>query len=172
MLTEDEFERLKVGGLKVNYYVICPRKLWLYAHDIRLEQSSDRVALGRLLQEHTYRDEPHRELLIDNLIKIDFVEGRDTVLEVKLSQRMKEAARRQILYYLYYLKRRSGQTLQGELRFPKERRREPVTLSAEAEREIETTLRAIYRLEHLPTPPAVAFMPICRSCAYLELCWG
>lgn len=51
MLTEEEFERLKVGGLKINYYVICPRKLWLYAHDIRLEQTSDRVALGRLLQE-------------------------------------------------------------------------------------------------------------------------
>jgi len=171
-VTNEEFERLRTNGTKVNYYVVCPRKLWLYAHDIRLEQTSDRVALGRLLQEQAYRDEPHRELLVDNLIKIDFVEGRNTVLEVKYSQRMKEAARRQILYYLYYLKRRGGQMLQGELRFPKERRREPVALTPEAEREIETTLRAIYRLEHLPTPPAVDFMPICRSCAYLELCWG
>lgn len=171
-MTHEEFLALKTNGIKVNYYVVCPRKLWLYSHDLRMELGSDRVALGRLLHERAYRDKPRRELLIDNLIKVDLLESEDKVLEVKYSQRMKEAARRQVLYYLYYLKRLGAAELVGELRFPRERRRETVILTEQAEREVETTLRHIRQVEQLPTPPRVQFMPICRRCAYLELCWG
>lgn len=171
-MTDEEFAALKTNGIKVNYYVVCPRKLWFYSHDLRMEQGSDRVFLGRLLHERTYRDKPRRELLIDNLIKVDLLESEGKLLEVKYSQRMKEAARRQVLYYLYYLKRLGVTGLVGELRFPKERRRESVVLTGDAERDIETTLREIRRIEQLATPPRVEFMPICRRCAYLELCWG
>ncbi len=171
-MTEDEFAQLKTNGIKVNYFVVCERKLWLYSHDIRLESASDRVALGRLLHERAYREHARRELLIDGLIKIDLLESEGKVLEVKYSRRMKEAARLQVLYYLYYLKRLGVTGLVGELRFPKERRRELVWLTQDAEREVEAALREIHRIERLPTPPEVAFMPICRSCAYAELCWG
>ncbi|MDW8166913.1 MAG: CRISPR-associated protein Cas4 [Acidobacteriota bacterium] len=171
-MTDEEFAELKTNGIKVNYCIVCPRKLWLYSHDIRMEQSSERVALGKLLHERAYREQPRRELLIDNLIKVDLLESEGKVLEVKYSRRMKEAARLQVLYYLYYLKRLGVTGLTGELRFPKERRREPVHLTDEAEQEIEAVLREVRRIEQLPAPPAVAFMPICRSCAYIELCWG
>lgn len=171
-MTDEEFAQLKTNGVKVNYYAVCPRKLWLYSHDIRMERESDRVSLGRLLHERAYRDKPRRELLIDNLIKIDLLESEGKVLEVKYSQRMKEAARLQVLYYLYYLKRQGVTGLTGELRFPKERRRQSVALTAEAEREVESALREIRRIEQLPAPPHVEFMPICRRCAYIELCWG
>ena len=172
MMTEEEFAELRTNGIKVNYYVVCWKKLWLYSHDIRLEVESDRVALGRLLHERAYRERARRELLIDNLIKIDLLEGEGKVLEIKYSRRMKEAARLQILYYLYYLKRLGVTGLTGELRFPKERRREPVWLTEDAEREGEEALRELRRIEQLPAPPQVEFMPICRSCAYAELCWG
>ncbi len=171
-MTNEEFVELRTNGIKVNYYVVCPRKLWLYSHDIRMEQTSDRVALGRLLHERAYREQPRRELLIDNLIKVDLIEGQDKLLEVKYSRRMKEAARLQILYYLYYLKRLGVTGLTGELRFPKERRREIVELTEESEREVEAALRAIRQIEQLPAPPEVEFMPICKSCSYCELCWG
>jgi CRISPR-associated exonuclease Cas4 len=171
-MTEDEFIELRTNGIKVNYHVVCPRKLWLYSHDIRMEPESDRVALGRLLHERAYREKPRKELLIDNLIKIDLLESEGKVLEVKYSQRMKEAARLQVLYYIYYLKRLGVIGVTGELRFPKERRREAVLLTEETEREVETALREIRRIEQLPVPPQVEFMPICKSCAYCELCWG
>lgn len=171
-MTNEEFAELKTNGIKVNYYVVCPRKLWLYSHDIRLEQTSDRVALGRLLHERAYSEQPRRELLIDNLIKVDLLEGQDKLLEVKYSRRMKEAAELQILYYLYYLKRLGITGLTGELRFPKERRREVVELTEEAEAEVEAALRQIRHIENLSTPPSIEFMPICRQCAYCELCWG
>jgi CRISPR-associated exonuclease Cas4 len=171
-LTDEEFESLRTNGIKVNYYVICQKKLWLYSHDIRMETRNERVSLGRLLHQRAYRDQSRRELLIDNLIKIDLLEGSGKVLEVKYSRRMREAARLQVLYYLYYLKRLGVTGLTGELRFPREKRRESVLLDETAERQVEAALRDIRRIEQLPVPPLVEFMPICRSCAYAELCWG
>lgn len=171
-MNDDEFAALKVGGVKVHYLAVCRRKLWLYAHDIRMEQESDRVLLGRTLHEEAYPEQSRRELLFDNLVKMDIVENSGKVLEVKYSQAMKDAARLQILYYLYYLKRLGKTELVGELRFPKERRREEVHLTPEAETEVENALREIRQIEVLPSPPVVEQMPICRSCAYAELCWG
>ncbi|GIU82900.1 MAG: CRISPR-associated protein Cas4 [Acidobacteria bacterium] len=171
-MTDEEFVELKTNGVKVNYYVVCPRKLWLYSHDIRLEKSSERVELGKMLHERSYSEQPRRELMIDNLIRIDLLEGQDKVLEIKYSQRMKEASQLQILYYLYYLKRLGITGLTGELRFPKERRRETVELTEEAEGKVEEALRQIKKIEKLPKPPNVEFMPICKRCAYCELCWG
>jgi CRISPR-associated exonuclease Cas4 len=171
-MTDEEFAELRTNGIKVNYLAVCPRKLWLYAHDIRLEKTSEHVALGRLLHDQAYHHLPRRELLVDNLIKIDLLEASGKILEVKYSQRLKGAARLQVLYYLYYLKRLGVTHLVGELRFPKERRTEPVHLTEQGEREVEAALREIQRIEQLPTPPKVDFMPICRKCAYAELCWG
>ncbi len=172
ILTDEEFETLRTNGIKVNYWVVCPRKLWLYAKGIRMEPLSERVALGRLLHERAYPDLPRHEILIDNLIKVDFLEGEDKVLEVKHSRKLIDAARLQIAYYLFYLKRLGAGELVGELRFPKERRREEVRLTPDLEQQVIDALREIHVVESLPSPPTVDFMPICRSCAYCELCWG
>jgi len=171
-LTEEEFEALKAGGLEVNYLVVCPRKLWLYAHHLRMEPLSDRVSLGALLHETAYPRLPRRELLIDSLIKVDFVEGADKVLEIKYSRKMEEAARLQLLYYLYYLKRRGVEGLIGEIRFPRERRKIQVELTMEGERAVEEALRRVAQVKALPEPPQAEWSPICRICAYAELCWG
>jgi CRISPR-associated exonuclease Cas4 len=159
-------------GTEVNYYAVCRRKLWLYSHHLELEKSSDRVALGALLHETSYPRLPKREVLIDSLIKVDILEGSGKVLEVKYSQKMAEAARLQVLYYLYYLKRKGVSGLTGELRFPRQRRIEQVYLTEEAERQVEAALREIARLKELPAPPQAEWAPVCRPCAYAEFCWG
>lgn len=171
-LTEPEFENLKVGGTEVNYFVVCPRKLWLYAHRLQLEQESDRVSLGKLLHESAYPRMPRKELLIDSLIKVDILEGSGKVVEVKHSQGMKKASRLQVLYYLYYLKRKGLTGLTGELRFPRQRRTEAVELTSEGEQEVESTLRDVEGIRLLPMPPAAEWKGTCRSCAYAEFCWG
>ncbi|MCR4405292.1 MAG: CRISPR-associated protein Cas4 [Candidatus Acetothermia bacterium] len=159
-------------GTEVNYYVVCRRKLWLYSHHLELERSSDRVALGALLHETSYERLPKREVLIDSLIKVDILEGSGKVLEVKYSQKMAEAARLQVLYYLYYLKRKGLTGLVGEVRFPRQRRIEQVYLTEEAERQVEAALEEIARLNELEAPPQAEWTPICRPCAYAEFCWG
>ena len=171
-LTEEEFEALKVGGLEVNYLVVCPRKLWLYSRQIRMEPLSDKVALAAFLHETAFPRMQRRELLIEDLIRVDIVEGTGKVLEIKFSRKMEEAARLQLLYYLYFLKRRGVEGLAGEIRFPKERRRIEVRLTEDGERAVEEALRRVAEVKSLPEPPPAEWSPICRACAYAELCWG
>lgn len=171
-LSDEEFEQLRTNGIKVNYWAVCHRKVWLYAKGLRMEPLSDRVALGRLLHERAYPDMPRRELLIDDLIKIDLLENESKLLEVKHSRKLVDAARLQVAYYLLYLRWLGAGELVGELRFPKERRKEEVRLTPELEEQVAEALRDIQRIEQLPSPPKVEFMSICRVCAYCELCWG
>jgi len=172
VMSDEEFEELRTNGIKVNYWVVCSRKVWLYAKGIRMEPLSERVLLGRLLHEHAYPDLPRREVLIDDLIKIDVLEAESKVLEVKHSRKLVDAARLQVAYYLLYLRRLGAGDLAGELRFPKERRKEEIKLTAELEARVVEALRNIHRIEELPLPPEANFTPTCRSCAYCELCWG
>lgn len=172
LMTDEEFEELRTNGLKLNYWVVCHRKVWLYAKGMRMEPLSERVALGRLLHERAYPDLPRREVLIDDLIKIDVLEAESKVLEVKHSRKLVDAARLQVAYYLLYLKRLGAGSLVGELRFPKERCKEAVQLTAELEARVAEALRDIRRIEELPTPPQANFISTCRTCAYCELCWG
>ena len=130
------------------------------------------MSLGVLLHETSYPRLPRRELLIDSLIKVDIIEGSGKVLEVKHSPTMNNAAQLQVLYYLYYLKRKGVSELVGELRFPRQRRREEVVLTEENEGKIETTLRKIKEVKDLLSPPKAEWGAICRRCAYSEICWG
>ena len=172
LLSDEEFAALRTNGIKVNYWAVCPRKLWLFAKGLRLEATSDRVLLGRLLHENTYATLPRREVMLDELVRVDVLEGRERVLEVKHSRRLLQAARLQVAYYLLYLRHLGAGELVGELRFPKERRREEVHLTPELEAKVAEALRGVAQVEALPSPPQVDYMPICRHCAYAELCWG
>ncbi|MEJ5299422.1 MAG: CRISPR-associated protein Cas4 [Thermodesulforhabdaceae bacterium] len=169
---DEEFIKLRTNGIKINYWAICHRKVWLYAKGLHMEHLSDRVALGRLLHERAYSDLSRREVLIDNLIKIDLLEKEGKVLEVKYSRKLEDAARLQIAYYLLYLKKLGVGTLIGELRFPKERRREEVHLTPELEAAVMEALKGVHEIEQMPSPPQAEFTSICRACSYCELCWG
>ena len=43
---EFDFDKLKTQGVKINYYYICKRKLWLFSKGITMEDNSDRVMCG------------------------------------------------------------------------------------------------------------------------------
>jgi len=136
-----------------------------------MESSSDQVTLGKLLHDRSYRYQPKREIMIDNLIKIDLIES-GVIHEVKYSRKMEEAHRWQILYYLYYLKQLGLEGLEGEINYPKLRRKEEVSLSSKEEAKMLQTLREIKQVENLPQPPEASFSRLCKKCSYAELCWG
>ena len=64
-----------INGTQINYYFICKTKLWLFSHNIQMEQESDNVSLGKQLHENSYKKE--KEFLIDNLINVDFTLWRN-----------------------------------------------------------------------------------------------
>lgn len=167
---EFDFESLKVQGIKVNYYFICKRKLWLFDKGIAMEDNSDRVLHGKIVHENSYsRSNNHKEKLIDNIIKLDIIEN-ETVKEVKLSSKMKTSDRMQILYYLFYLKQ-MGITKKGTINYVKEKKIEEVELTEESEKTIKETLIKINNLLKELKPPMVEKLPYCKKCAYYEFCY-
>jgi len=151
---------LRIGGTEVHYYVLCPRKLWWFAHGMEQEHSGggvvgqENVALGTLLHDTSYADKARKDILIDDLLRLDFTED-GKVHEIKKSKGGEKASRYQLLYYLYYLKHVKGIETTGVIDYPVQRRREEVTLTPEHDAEIEKIIAGIQRVREQATPPDV-----------------
>ena len=165
-----DFETLKTNGIKVNYLYVCERKLWLFDRGIQMESNSDRVLIAKLLEVYSYPQDTKRDILIDNLIRIDILDS-NSIREVKYSDKMRNADRIQLLYYLYYLKR-LGIEKKGIINYPRMKRREEVILTPSAEKEVEDALRKVQEIVSMDKPPPLERKPYCSKCAYYELCWG
>jgi CRISPR-associated exonuclease Cas4 len=135
----------------------------------------ENVALGTLLHDQSYRDKHKKDLLIDDLLRLDFTEA-GAVHEIKKSKggaKTERATRFQLLYYLYYLKHEKGVQTTGMIDYPKERRRETITLTPDLENEVREIIAGVQATRALPTPPFLPDpLPVCKKCAYQELCWG
>lgn len=58
----------------IYYYFICHRKLWYFLNEINMEQNSELVTMGKILDESTHsRDK--KGIMIDNTINIDFIKN-------------------------------------------------------------------------------------------------
>jgi len=176
----DDLQALRIGGTEVHYYVLCSRKLWWYCHGMEQEHAGgasqsvgqENVALGTLLHDTSYQEKHKKDLLIDDLLRLDFTES-GTVHEIKKSRGAQKATLYQLLYYLYYLKHEKGLETTGVIDYPKERKRETVVLTPEYEAEVKELIQGVQTTRDLPTPPFIPDpMPICRKCSYQELCWG
>lgn len=167
---ESDLLALKINGIKVNYLHICERKLWLFDRGITMEDKSDKVLLGSVLEDSVYHNEDRKNILLDDLIRIDIIK-KDTIIEVKYSNKMKEADRAQILYYLYYLKK-IGVTKKGVITYPKMRKKEEIELTQELEESIERDLEKIKTILEQDKPPLPIRKKYCSKCAYYELCFS
>lgn len=161
-------DNIKITGVKINYLYVCERKLWLFDRGISMESGYDKVLMGKLLGEHSYPDEEKKEMLIDNLICIDIV-SEDEIREVKTSNKLYQADRIQILYYLYYLKN-LGIEKKGVINYPKMRKKEEITLTQQNEQEVETALKRIKEILMMEKPPELIQKSYCSKCAYCEFC--
>jgi len=162
-------ESPKYTGTQINYYLVCPRKLWLFSHGLGMEHTSDLVSIGKLVHEEGYKRK-FKEVEIER-IKIDFLErGGVEVHEVKKSRRIEKAHRLQLLYYLYYLWRK-GIEARGVINYPLLRRKVVEELTEEARAEIERILAEVESVLSMGNPPPPKKRGYCRRCSYYELCW-
>lgn len=167
----------RITATEVHYFVLCPRKLWWFAHGIEQEHvtggvGAENVALGTLIHEDSYPGQKRKEVMIDGLLRIDFTDD-GKVHEIKKSRGAARATLFQVLYYLYYLKHVKGIDTTAVIDYPKERKRQDVKLTPALEKELEAALVGLVATRAAQKPPAVASpMPVCKSCAYADLCWG
>lgn len=161
---------IQITGTEFNYYHICKRKLWLFSHDIEMEQESDNVLLGKLIHENSYQRKK-KEILIDGVIKIDFMDD-EAVHEVKKSNKMEDSHVGQLLYYIYCLKQKGVDIRKGIINYPKQRRKTELELTPEKEDEIRETIKKIKEIENLEQPPELLNSKICKKCGYEEFCYS
>ena len=176
----------RIGGMLVGYHAVCPRKAWYSMRGLWMEQESEAVALGRLLDRTSYRRRKRPALITAEapdgtplVAKIDGADLRAGVLHETKKGRSEEAAHRlQLRFYLWVLTlggvtRADGQPLTGQLDYPALRRTEPVTLDPEHEADLAATVAALARLAEQTTPPERhPRRAFCRRCAFEDLCYG
>ena len=175
-----------ITGTIFSYSLICPRKAWLHHKGIWMEQESEDVALGRLLDETTYRrNEKHLELHatspgeIPLVGKLDRAKLNEGVLhETKKGRSCSEAHQWQVRFYLWLLKLNGvngtgGSSFRGQIDYPALRRSEPVELTAAHEQQLENMLHNLCSLLAAKHPPArLDKRNFCKKCAFEELCYG
>ncbi|WP_085829428.1 CRISPR-associated protein Cas4 [Clostridium massiliodielmoense] len=165
-----DFEKFKTQGVKVNYYYVCKRKLWLFSKGISMEDENDRVMSGKIIHEYSYNRKKNKEVLIDNILRLDILD-KEYVREVKITSKMPLPDKMQLMYYLFYLKQ-IGINKKGSINYVKEKTVEEIELTLDMEEQIKTTLIDIDRIINCDKPPKLKKLPYCTKCAYYQFCFS
>lgn len=169
---QGEVAEPKITGNLINAYFVCPRKAWFYARQLNPDPDTELLIMGRLVSEESYARKK-KEIQLEGM-KIDFIisEGSSfLVCEVKRSSKELDAARMQLLFYLYNLRTR-GFSAKGEIRIPRERKKIPVELSDENTEDLSTTIKSITEVCSRDLPPSVKKQRKCKKCAFFEFCFA
>jgi CRISPR-associated exonuclease Cas4 len=145
------------------------RKVWLCAHQMNMEQNSENVKIGKLIDETTYKREKH-DFMIDNTVNIDFLKN-NIVHEIKKSDKEKNMAINQIKYYLFILKNYGFAGIEGCLSIPLKKHKETVLLEEKDDDEIIKQLNIIHSIIKDNKIPEPINKKTCRKCAYFDLCY-
>jgi CRISPR-associated exonuclease Cas4 len=165
---------MQIIATHINYYHVCHRKLWLFAHGINMEHNSELVAEGKLIHETSYpqRAEKYTEIALEGA-KIDFYDAQNKVVhEVKKTDKVEVAHIAQVKYYLYLLKSNGVDGAEGVIEYPKLRQKELVQLGEEDIPEIERWKNEIRKILAGKDCPPLVKMRICKKCSYYDFCYS
>ncbi len=166
-----EARRGHVTGVLVSYYCVCHTKLWLFLHKIEMEQESDDVLVGRVLDQVRYGRSQKGVKISENAL-VDFaVRGKTLEIhDIKKSSKLEYAHVLQMAFYLWILKEK-GLDARGFINYPQEQRRRAVILDDDLERRLLAALMDIdgIRSSSMPLPTR---KPYCARCAYSGFCWA
>lgn len=159
-----------ITGTLVNYYATCRREAWLYSRQIHADQSDDNVLMGKTLaelKETKLQDFPFAHLKFD---RIEKRRGHYLITEHKKSMKNPEAAKMQLLFYLYVLKTGlklkvvNGKVVSGK-----------TTIFVEGSdanmQAMEALLGEMSRFLSQDAPPEAETIAFCRQCAYRNYCF-
>lgn len=166
----------------INYNIVCQRKLWLFYHDVTMEQTSDTVYEGKLIGETTYtqRTERYTEIEVKALYqdirlaaKIDFYDARNRLVhEVKKSDKLEEAHIAQVQFYLYVLEQNGVESPTGILEYPKLRKTLSISaLNDENRQKVEFWIANIAAILSQKNAPEAIKKSYCKTCSYHDFCF-
>src|SRR5450759_1151240 len=165
---------MMITGTHFNYYLVCHRKLWLFANGICMEHTSDLVYEGKMIHENSYpqRASKYREIEMDG-IKIDFYDPVEKIIhETKKSRKEHESHIWQLKYYIYRIEKMGVEGVTGILEYPAERHTEEVLLSTPDREYIEEIEKEINTLVSSDSCPPVIDAAKCKKCSYYDFCYS
>ena len=154
----------------IYYYFICERKLWYFTNEINMEQNSELVSLGKILDESSYNRE-NKNILIDNTINVDFIKNGAVLHEVKKTKAIEEAGIWQVKYYMYYLENKGVKNVTAKIDFPLLRETKEIILEQEDKKVLENVIKNIEEIAQKDKPPKPIEQKTCKKCAYYDLCY-
>ena len=161
---------MNITGVMVYYYFICERKLWYFINEINMEQNSELVSIGKILDETSYTRE-NKNILIDNTINIDFIKNGAVLHEVKKTKAIEEAGIWQVKYYMYYLEKKGIEKITAKIDFPLLRDTKEIILELRDRQVLENVIKNIEDIAQNDKPPKLMEQRICKRCAYYDLCY-
>ena len=160
---------VRITGLMVQYYHVCRRELWFMSRGIDIDRETTNIQRGTHVDENSYQSS-RSSFMIGNRIQLDVLDSGD-VMEVKVSSSLEEPARMQLLFYLWYLQEIHDIEKDGILAYPKERKRETITLNDSTTEKVESTIEGILAVVNREQPPELEKKSYCDSCLYQDICW-
>ena len=164
---------MQITGTHINYFLICHRKLWLFANGIHMEQNSELVDEGRLIHETSYpkRAEKYQEVALEG-IKVDFYDpSTHTIHEMKKGKTMEAAHEWQLKYYIYVIENNGVKNAKGILEYPKLRQRKEIQLEPGDREEIEKMTASIRKIIQQKEIPGRIDKKLCKKCSYYDFCY-
>lgn len=161
---------MNITGIMIYYYFVCQRRLWYFINQINMEQNSELVQIGKILDETTYTKEK-KQILIDNTINIDFIKNKAVLHEVKKTRAIEEAGIWQIKYYIYYLENKGVQDIRAKIDFPLLRQTKEVILENDDREILKNVIKDIEEIAKMDKPPKIINSKICNKCSYFDMCY-
>lgn len=161
---------MRVTGIMVYYYFVCTRKLWYFANEISMEQNSELVSIGKIIDETSYKREK-KSILIDDTINVDFIGNGARLHEIKKTKAIEEAGIWQLKYYMYYLENKGVENITAEIDYPLLRETKEIILDDEDRKVLENVVKNIEEIVIKDRPPEMTEDKKCKKCSYFDLCY-
>ena len=160
----------EITGIMIYYYFVCKKKLWYFANQIQMEQNSELVEIGKIIDETSYENQ-EKHILIDNTINIDFIKNGAILHEVKKTKSIEEASIWQVKYYMYYLEQKGVENVKAKIDFPLIKETKDIVLNNEDRQALQNVIENIKKIINSNIPIDVIQNKKCKKCAYYDLCY-
>jgi len=163
---------MNITGSIVNYYFHCKRQCYLAGNRLNMESNSEQVKIGQAIHQEKEQKAKRTEISIEN-IRIDKLTD-EYLTEIKKSDSDVEAARWQLIYYLYVLKQK-GIIRKGKLEFVEKNKSKHkvqiIELTDELINQLQQHMQDIETLILGSQVPTTQCGKGCTNCSYYEYCY-
>jgi CRISPR-associated exonuclease Cas4 len=160
----------EITGTLVNYYTTCKREAWLYSRKIHADQGDENITIGRTLADLREGEQkfPFDFLKFDKITKES---GHYIITEHKKTLSNVEAAKNQLLFYMFLLKTALKlKKIDGKVISKK------TVIFIEGSEEnfemLDRLLNEIVLFTNTPKSPSFEPTKWCNNCAYRSYCEG